>query len=66
MGDVNGDGEINSTDARLTLQFAVKKIAGDKLDVNMADVNGDGEINSTDARLILQFAVKKIDKFPVA
>ncbi len=64
LGDVNGDEKADSTDARLTLQYAVKKIGADKLDLTVADVNGDGKADSTDARLILQYAVKKISKFP--
>lgn len=64
LGDVNGDDKVDSTDARLTLQYAVKKIGADKLDLTVADVNGDGKTDSTDARLILQYAVKKIDAFP--
>lgn len=63
LGDVNGNGKVDSTDARLVLQYAVKKITTLKVS-SAADVNGDGKINSTDARLILQYAVKKIDKFP--
>ncbi len=65
-GDVDGNSEINSTDARLTLQYSVKKITADKLNLLLADVDGNGEVNSTDARLILQYAVKKITKFPVS
>ncbi len=63
---MNGDGKIGSTDARLTLQFAVRKIGTTALDVEMADVNGDGKIDSTDARLILQYSVGKITAFPTA
>lgn len=64
LGDVDTSKTVDSTDARLTLQYAVKKITGDKLDLQMADVDGNGEVNSTDARLILQYAVKKIHEFP--
>ena len=64
MGDVDGDGEITSTDARLVLQLYAKKITEADLDVNVADVDGDKEITSTDARLILQLYAKKIDAFP--
>lgn len=64
LGDVNGDDKVDSTDARLTLQYAVKKIGADKLDLTVADVNDDGKADSTDARLILQYTVKKISKFP--
>ncbi len=65
MGDVNGDEKVDSTDARLVLQYAVGKVtvlpAGDA-----ADVNGDKKVDSTDARLILQYAVGKIKEFPAA
>ncbi|MBE6758241.1 MAG: hypothetical protein E7552_06835 [Ruminococcaceae bacterium] len=62
-GDADGNGTVTSTDARLTLQYAVQKI--DSLpNKAAADVDGNGTVNSTDARLILQYAVMKIDKFP--
>ena len=64
-GNVDGDSRITTTDARLTLQYAAKKIGEDKLNVALADVDGDGKINTTDARLILQRAANKIQKFPV-
>ncbi len=62
-GDVNGNDAIDSTDARLVLQYAVKKITSLSVP-EAADVDGNGAVDSTDARLILQYAVKKIDKFP--
>jgi len=65
LGDVDGNGKVDSTDARLVLQYAVKKIPGGALDLDVADVDGSGKVDSTDARLVLQYAVKKIDKFPV-
>ncbi len=64
-GDVDGNGKVDSTDARLVLQYAVKKIAT-LPNANVADVDGNGNVDSTDARLILQYAVKKINKFPAA
>lgn len=64
-GDVDGDGAISSTDARLTLQMVVGKIqAGDLVNADGLDVDGDGSITTTDARLILQYSVGKITKFP--
>ncbi len=66
VGDVDGSGKVDSTDARLVLQYAVKKIDGAKLELATADVDGSGKVDSTDARLILQYAVKKIQKFPAA
>ena len=64
LGDVDGDGRVTSTDARLTLQYSVKKIGEKDLDLQNADVDGDGKATSTDARLILQKATGKIGRFP--
>lgn len=55
-GDANGDGKVDTTDARLTLQYAARRIGDDKLDLTAADVNGDGQVDTTDARAILQRA----------
>lgn len=53
-GDVNGDGKVNSSDARDVLRAT----AGlDKLSAEekkRADINGDGKVNSSDAREILR------------
>lgn len=50
-GDANGDGRINTRDARLILMY----IAGmtDEIDLTAADFNGDGRVNTRDARAIL-------------
>ncbi|MBO5797125.1 MAG: dockerin type I repeat-containing protein, partial [Clostridia bacterium] len=64
-GDVDGDGSITSTDARLTLQFYAGKVTEKDLNVDAADVDGDGNITSTDARLILQKYAGKIEDFPI-
>ena len=64
LGDVDSDGKITTTDARLTLQYAAKKIGENALNTGVADVDGDGKFTTTDARLILQKAAKKISKFP--
>ncbi|MBE6757117.1 MAG: hypothetical protein E7552_01025 [Ruminococcaceae bacterium] len=63
-GDVNDDGRVDSTDARLVLQYAVQKIGEDDVDSRTADADGDGKTDSTDARLILQYAVQKIGALP--
>ena len=57
-GDVNMDGKVNSRDAVLIQQYAVKMITFDQLQIALADVYNDGKINSRDAVLIQQFAVK--------
>ncbi len=64
LGDINGDEVINTTDARLALQYAVEKIDMTEDEWIAGDVNQDGIVNTTDARLILQYAVEKIDEFP--
>ena len=64
LGDVDGDGDITTTDARLVLQYAVDKIKETDLTLAVADVDGDKAYTTTDARLILQYAVGKIDAFP--
>lgn len=64
LGDADGTGTIDSSDARLVLQYAVGKIGAQAVDFAAADVDGSGALDSTDARLILQYAVDKIDRFP--
>ena len=62
--DLNGDGKVDSTDARLTLQYAVGKLNNQTLpNANRGDVNRDGNVDSTDARLILQYTVGKFTHF---
>ena len=57
-GDVDGDGSVTSTDARLALQAAVGKVRLDAEAARAADLDRDGSVTSTDARQILQKAVK--------
>ena len=64
LGDVNNDGKVNAVDARLILQYSVKLVNAEDLELGVADVNGDGAVNAVDARLVLQYSVKLIDKFP--
>lgn len=56
-GDLNADGVINTTDARLALQASVGKLTLSAEQAAAADVNQDQSANTTDARLILQYAV---------
>lgn len=60
-GDVDGDGEVTSIDARLALQASVGKVELTDEQKDAADVDGDGEVTSTDSRMILQASVGKID-----
>lgn len=57
LGDVNGDGNINSTDAVWVLQYAVGLRTLTIEQQNLADVNKDSFVNSTDAVWMLQRAV---------
>ena len=58
IGDVNMDGKINSRDALLIQQHAVKLITLTEEQLYYADTLVDGKINSRDALLIQQYAVK--------
>ena len=63
-GDVDNNDRIDTTDARMVLQFIVHKTDLDNAATYRADVNNDGDVNTVDARLILQYIVNKIDVFP--
>lgn len=54
LGDVDMDGDINSLDALLLLQFNAMMVELNETQKQAADVNGDGTINSIDALVILQ------------
>lgn len=58
LGDVNGDGKIISSDARLVLRFAVDLEDLTDEQVKAADADENGTVNTTDARNILRFAVQ--------
>jgi len=57
LGDVDGDGEISASDARLALRASVGLEDLSDSEVKAADVDGDGSISSADARLILRASV---------
>lgn len=63
LGDVNGDGEITTTDSRMILQASAEFDALGGVGAECADVNGDGAADTTDAALILKFAAEKITQF---
>lgn len=56
LGDVTGDGEIDSRDAVVILKDFASTILGNKstLELNKADMNSDGKINSSDAVEVLK------------
>ena len=63
LGDINGDGKITSTDARLALRAAaqIDVLTADQF--KAADTDFNGRITATDARAILR-AAAQIDTLP--
>ena len=57
MGDVNGDGIINTVDASYILMYLVDKTPADFIE-SVADVDGSGTINTVDATAILKKLVE--------
>ncbi|MBR0140616.1 MAG: hypothetical protein IJM19_00015 [Ruminococcus sp.] len=58
IGDVDGDGLINSNDASKVLVYYSKSSTGKSIDekeIKKCDVNNDGRIDSVDASLILAY-----------
>ena len=57
IGDVDGDGSVTASDARLALRAAVGLETFDKETADIADADRDKKITASDARLILRAAV---------
>lgn len=66
LGDVDGDGKIDSADALLALQAATDKIDLTDAQLTAANVDGEGGVSSADALMILQYATQKITSFGTA
>ena len=60
VGDVNGDGKINTADAVFVLKYAAGMIQLDEKQLTAGDCNRDGNINTADAVLILKYAAGMI------
>jgi hypothetical protein len=65
LGDVNGDGFVNSTDALIVLSCDVGLNTSQFCPMNCGDVNSDGLVNSTDALIILSYDVGIAVPYPV-
>ena len=63
IGDVNGDGEINTGDTTAVLRASAEIVVLSEYEAGSADVNGDGQVNTDDAALILQYAAERIAEF---
>ncbi|NLM57538.1 MAG: endoglucanase [Clostridium sp.] len=66
VGDLNGDGFVDSIDITLMKRFLLRVI--DSLPVEdplwSADTNGDGMIDSIDLTILKRYVLRKIDEFP--
>jgi predicted outer membrane repeat protein len=65
LGDVNGDGLVNSIDALIVLTADAAMDASQFCPMNCGDVNEDGHVNSTDALVILCYDVGLTIPYPV-
>ena len=65
LGDVDGNGRLESADARLALRASVKleNYAAGSPQYTAADADGNGKLESADARTILRASVR-LDKLP--
>ncbi|MBR6406982.1 MAG: leucine-rich repeat protein [Clostridia bacterium] len=56
-GDIDGDGKVTTSDALMTLKFAVGIENPSDSQNKLADIDGDGKITTADALIILKMAV---------
>lgn len=56
MGDMNGDGKILASDARIALRISAKLESPDEQQIISGDINNNGKIDAADARKILRAA----------
>jgi hypothetical protein len=56
LGDVNGDGVVNATDALIVLSGSAGINVKTYCPLNCGDVNKDGVVNATDALIILSYS----------
>ena len=61
-GDLNGDGKIKATDARIALRISAKLETANAMQNISGDVNKNGKIDAADARQILRVSAS-LDKF---
>ena len=64
LGDVNGDGEVDTTDAYFIVMYYNEMMDLTEEQLLAADVNGDEEVDTTDAYYIVMFYNEMIDAFP--
>ena len=62
LGDVDGDGNVNSSDALRVLQHSTGISTLSASQVKLADIDSDGNVNSSDALRILQYATGLVER----
>jgi hypothetical protein len=65
LGDVNDDGQVDSTDALIVLSADAGIDTAQFCPINCGDANGDGLVDSTDALIILSYDAGMSVPFPV-
>ena len=60
MGDVNGDGQVNITDATLLTSYLMNNGGSTIVEAN-ADMNQDGDLNITDLTLLVAHLLNATD-----
>ena len=63
LGDLNGDGKVNTADAVVVLKISAGMVALDEKYQAAGDCNRDGKVNTADAVLILKYAAGMITEF---
>lgn len=62
LGDVNGNGKVNSVDTVLLARYLAEQLELTDGQFLAADVNGNGKVNSVDAVLLARYLANQIDE----
>ena len=63
IGDVNGDGSIDTLDAIIVQKYSADKTKLNDRQIYVGDVNDDGYVDVLDAAMIQKFSVEKLKEF---
>ncbi|MBR6530880.1 MAG: dockerin type I repeat-containing protein, partial [Clostridia bacterium] len=65
LGDVNGDGFINSNDALIVLKFINKSTELFETQQKNADVNLDSKVDEKDYNILIEYVTGRVRRLPV-